>query len=263
MVLAILEQGYDRVKKELWLRLKRYHFEHIVPPQLLDHVTAAFGRTDASTKAFAGKLSRKLNWTTGYSLRALDEYKKFLYLGMVSDFPVTPSRVIDQVWHEHLLFTRAYREFCRDVLGREFDHNPELVATDDQTGIFQSQYEATLDLYETEFHVEPPNEIWSVPKFRPRAMPRKARLQKDSAGSNDGAGDTPLYLFFDGSGDGGQSHGDMAEFGGGGGFSGGGGESSWGDHSPSESSAGSDGDGGGSSSDSGSSCSSGCGGGGE
>lgn len=69
------------MKKELWLRLKHYRFEHVVPPQLMDHVTAAFGRTDASTKAFASKLSRKLGWTTAFSLRAIEEYRKFLYLG--------------------------------------------------------------------------------------------------------------------------------------------------------------------------------------
>ena len=27
-------------------------------------------------------------------------------------FGVTPSKVIDQVWHEHILFSRAYRDFC-------------------------------------------------------------------------------------------------------------------------------------------------------
>ena len=254
------------MKKELWLRLKHYHFEHVVSPQLLDHVTAAFGRTDASTKAFAGKLTRKLGWTTPFSVRAIAEYKRFLYLGMVSDFPVTPSRVIDQVWHEHLLFSRAYREFCRDVLGREFDHNPELLASDDQTGIFQSQYEATLDLYETEFHMEPPAEIWSTPKFKDRrsVKPRKAQSSGDTSSASTRSDDAPLYMYFDGSGgDGGQSHGDMSEFGGGGGFSGGGGGTSWGDHSTSDSTSDAGGDSGGGGSDGGSSCSSGCGGGGE
>ena len=67
----------------------------------------------------------------------------------VSDFSVTPPKVIDQVWHEHLLFSRAYREFCHEVLSREFDHNPELVETDDQTQAFQAQYAATLALYQS------------------------------------------------------------------------------------------------------------------
>lgn len=247
------------MKKELWLRLKHYHFEHIVPPQLLDRVSAAFGRTDASTMAFANKISRKLDWPTDFAINAIDEYKKFLYLGIVSDFPVTPSRVIDQVWHEHLLFSRAYREFCRDVLGRDFDHNPELLPSDDQTGIFQAQYEATIALYTAEFRVQPPAQIWALPKFRSNnsAKSRKSLAQRDAVGtsSGSGGGDMPLFMYFDGSGGDGSSS-EMSEFGGGGGFSGGGGESSWGSgSSDSSSDSGSSSDGGGSS------CSSGCGGG--
>jgi hypothetical protein len=59
------------------------------------------------------------------------EYKKFIYLGAVSDFVVTPSKIIDQVWHEHLLFTKAYRDFCSDVPGFSFDHNPKLIPVND------------------------------------------------------------------------------------------------------------------------------------
>jgi hypothetical protein len=125
------------MKKELWLRLQRYHFDHLVPAQLTDRVRAAFGGADASTQAFASKVCRKLGWTRPFALRAIHEYKKFVYLGVVSDESVTPPKVIDQVWHEHLLFTRAYRDFCRDVLGRDFDHNPELVQSKSQTELFR------------------------------------------------------------------------------------------------------------------------------
>ena len=111
-------------KKDLWLRLKAYHFNHLVPPHLWQRVAETFGGEDSSTKAFAGKIARKLEWNSRFALRAIKEYKKFIYLGAVSDFVVTPSKIIDQVWHEHVLFTRAYRDFCTDVLGFSFDHNP-------------------------------------------------------------------------------------------------------------------------------------------
>src|SRR5262249_16118250 len=138
-------------KRDLWLRLKHYHFDHLVPPHLLDHVQAMFGGTDSSTQAFADKLARKLKWNEAFALAAIDEYKKFVYLGVVADFPVTPPKVLDQVWHEHLLFSRAYREFCASVLKRDFDHTPELVPVDEQTAAFSAQYQATRDLYKTEF----------------------------------------------------------------------------------------------------------------
>jgi hypothetical protein len=255
-------------KKDLWLRLRQYHFEHLVPPHLSDHVAACFGGPDAATRAFASKLQKKLHWSSRFSHRAIDEYRKFLYLGVVADFGVTPSKVIDQVWHEHLLFTRAYDQFCGEVLGRPFEHFPELVPTGEQTSTFASQYQATLDLYEEEFDTTPPPDIWATTKFAPgiertkRAMRRRRSFDSSSTSS----GDAPLYSFFDGSpSSGGLSCDSMPEFGGGGGFSGGGGGSSWGDSASDSSStdcatdSGSDGGGG---DGGGSGCSSGCGGGG-
>lgn len=258
------------MKKDLWLRLKHYHFDHLVPAHLLDHVAAAFGGADASTKAFANKLARKLGWSAPFALRAIDEYKKFVYLGMVSDFSVTPPKVIDQVWHEHLLFSRAYRDFCRDVLGREFDHNPELVPTKEQTGVFNAQYEATLARYPEEFNVAPPAEFWGTPKFAPNGLARQPARPKAKAEARSGtsyAEDAPLHTFFDGSDGGGASHGAMPEFGGGGGFTGGGAGHSWGGHSTSTDSTdaghGADaGSGDGGDAGGGSGCSSSCGGGG-
>ena len=114
--------------------------------------------------------------------------------------------------------------------------------------------------------MEPPAEIWSTPKFKDRrsVKPRKAQSSGDTSSASTRSDDAPLYMYFDGSGgEGGHSHGDMSEFGGGGGFSGGGGGTSWGDHSTSDSTSDAGGDSGGGGSDGGSSCSSGCGGGGE
>jgi hypothetical protein len=51
-------------KKDLWLRLKAYHFNHLVPPHLWIKVTAAFGGEDASTKAFADKNSPQVGVET-------------------------------------------------------------------------------------------------------------------------------------------------------------------------------------------------------
>ena len=259
------------MKKELWLRLARYHFDNLVPPHLADRVLASFGGADASTKAFGSKLARKLGWTNAFSLHAIREYKKFVYLGVVSEFSVTPPKVIDQVWHEHLLFSRPYREFCRDVLERDFDHNPELVPASGQTDVFEAQYDATLALYRQEFNAEPPGEIWGTPKFNAARTGQVVPPRRQDSGSTTLASyeDTPLHIYFDASGGGGDSHSSVPEFGGGGGFSGGGGGSLWGDHStPADSGApdgghgSGDSDSGGSSSSSGSSCSSSCGGGG-
>jgi hypothetical protein len=252
------------MKRELWLRLRNYHFDNLVPAHLTDRVRAAFAGRDASTQAFASKVARKLGWKLPFTLRAIHEYKKFVYLGVVSGRSVTPPKVIDQVWHEHLLFTRAYRDFCREVLGRDFDHNPELLNSTSQTDVFKAQYAETLALYFLEFNREPPEDIWGMPKFGsglPQAKSQRSQAPRPAepqTGTTDSGvyESEPLHTFFGGEGNSGSA--DAFEMSGGGGFSGAGSGDSWSDASDG-SSSGSDGgsDGGGSG------CSSSCGGGGD
>ncbi|MCW7536417.1 hypothetical protein OOT46_00925 [Aquabacterium sp. A7-Y] len=47
------------------------------------------------------------------------------------DFVAMPSQVVDRMWHEFILDTAAYREFCHRGFGRFLDHKP--AATLDQT----------------------------------------------------------------------------------------------------------------------------------
>ena len=252
-------------KRELWLRLREYQFDHLVPPNFWQQVMEAFGGADAPTKAFAAKLARKLGWSTRFARRAIAEYRKFVYLGMVSPFSVTPSKIINQVWHEHQLFTQAYRNFCTEVLGGNFDHSPELIPLDDQTGVFQAQYHDTLELYRSEFNQEPPDDIWLVPKFNPETVkegayqPRRKQTPTEAVVYDA----TPLHTFFPSS-----AADQPAAFDGfDGGMSGGaGGGTSWADvgsfDAGSGGGAGGDAGGGdsGGASCGGSSCSSGCGG---
>jgi len=242
-------------KKELWLRLHNYHFNELVPPNLWDKVTAKFGGADASTKAFANKLAVKLGWKTRFAEWAVAEYKRFVYLGVISDFVVTPSHIIDQVWHQHILFSKAYRSFCTDIIECHFDHMPELIASGSQTGTFSAQYFDTLKLYKKEFGIEAPPAIWGTPKFNEQALAsvnysaKKKGVLMSTGGGGTTYSDVALYHSFDTNS--GESFSDF-----GGGDSGGAGAgSSWdaGDSGNDSSS----GDG----SSSCSSCSSGCGGG--
>ncbi|MEO7522021.1 MAG: hypothetical protein ABIW79_09410, partial [Gemmatimonas sp.] len=216
------------------------------------------------------KLARKLGWSTSFAVRAISEYRKFVYLGLTAGFRVTPSKQIDQVWHEHLLFTKAYRDFCTEVLRHDFDHHPELVPVDVQTETFSAQYEATLRLYVDEFNALPPRDIWGTPKFPLEVKRHDSRQPRRVQYADVSGGEGPLYTTF--IGDSASSGGAFSEFGGGGGFSGGGGGDSWSggghshggsdstsSHSTSSDSTSSDG---GSSDGGGSSCSSSCGGGG-
>lgn len=49
-----------------------------------------------------------------------------------------PSQAVDVAWHEFILFTRAYQQFCNDALGRFLHHTPAEAMrspTDAQEGI--------------------------------------------------------------------------------------------------------------------------------
>ena len=242
-------------KKELWLRLKNYHFDHVVTPALWDHITAKFGGHHPSVRAFANKIARKHKWENKFARKAIIEYKKFVYLGLVSDFHVTPSAIIDVVWHEHLLFSKAYREFCADVIQQQFDHHPELLPMADQTGHFNAQYLDTIDLYKTEFAIEPPQDIWGNTKFDQEEIKRQGfksvKKRPDDSGTSDYS-DPPLHSYFYT-----ESAASHPEFAGYTGDEFNGHESSgdWSDSTDSSSDGDSGGDGGG--------CSGGCGGGGD
>ena len=185
-------------KKELWLNIANYHFDNLVPTNLWDEIAAKFGGQNPFTKAFADKLSRKLNWKKNFALKAIWEYKKFVYMGVISDFSVTPSKVIDQVWHEHLLFSSGYRKFCKEIIRYDFDHNPELVSVGSQTEAFQSQYFHTIELYKKEFGLEPPPEIWDATKFKGKIekIKKPQKNQNDSGYSDSYVGTDAIIGMF-------------------------------------------------------------------
>jgi len=119
----------------------------------------------ASSFTFTNRLCRENDWSMEYSIRAILEYKKFIFLVCISNVPQTPSDQVDQVWHLHLLYTQSYWiEFCRDLLKREIHHGP--TKGEEERGMFKEQYESTLKLYHTTFNEDPPTDIWPGPDER-------------------------------------------------------------------------------------------------
>jgi hypothetical protein len=253
-------------KKELWEKLRNYHFDHLVPTHLWDHIAANFGGSNAFSKAFASKIGKKHDWDIGFTLRAVREYKKFVYLGVTANFHVTPSKIIDVIWHEHILFSKAYREFCNEVIAYDFDHFPELIPLDEQTSQFVAQYNDTLELYRLEFDMEPPADIWETTKYDREFVPiaglqskrKKKRYDNGSSGSDSGTyySDTAsLHSYYDGSDGINMDGGEFGGAGAGADWSNADGETTNAFSDSDASDAGSDGG------DGGSGCSSGCGGG--
>jgi len=128
--------------------------------RLLDRIRAfAFDEAEVAFP-FAARLARENCWSRRYAERAIEEYRRFMFLAVAAGHPVTPSDQVDQVWHLHLLYTRSYwDEFCGAVLGEPIHHGPTR-GGHQESAKFHAWYDRTLESYRRMFGVRPPPDIW-------------------------------------------------------------------------------------------------------
>jgi hypothetical protein len=68
-----------------------------------------------------------VGWTAEQCDEAEVMYKRFLQLNKkFPNFVLVPTRMIDNVWHQHILDTRAYHRDSEKIFGAYFHHNPYL-----------------------------------------------------------------------------------------------------------------------------------------
>jgi hypothetical protein len=116
----------------------------------------------------SAKLAWEYHWSEIYTLRAIHEYKKFIFLATIAEGMVSPSSAIDCVWHYHLLYTYSYwEEFCGKVLSKPLHHYPGDSGSSDR-------YEYTLELYQSYFG-HPPADIWDSPPLHSNHLARHHR----------------------------------------------------------------------------------------
>lgn len=51
-------------------------------------------------------------------------YKDFMYACMTTKTRIGVFPEVDELWHTHILFTRDYARFCREVGGKFIHHTP-------------------------------------------------------------------------------------------------------------------------------------------
>lgn len=101
------------------------------------------------------KLSRALFCTAAETDRALAEVIKFLMLAAEnSRGALTPSARVDLAWHEFILFTRTYQQFCDQQFGKLIHHEPSA-----NHELNSGQYAETLQRYRERFG-DPPANFW-------------------------------------------------------------------------------------------------------
>jgi len=108
------------------------------------------------------------NWTPDFTKRAIAEYRRFLFLCCISPGGAAPSQPVDEVWHQHLTYTRSYWvDLCQGVLGRELHHFPSAGGPAEDAK-HRQWYSDTLAFYRDIFDGEPPEDLWpSAMKTKP------------------------------------------------------------------------------------------------
>lgn len=146
-----------------------------VPKLIVDNV---------KMRIFKTRLRKTLNVSDDKLNIILEEYSKFMLL-CAKYKNIVPSKIIDEVWHEHILWTKEYEKFCKAITSNDehdgflIHHNPG-----DESGLntFQIMYDTTLNLYFTEFKQSPHASVWlyhdksSMMKYKFSSKPRFVKV---------------------------------------------------------------------------------------
>lgn len=195
---------------------------------------------------------------------AMRQYRHFLYLmywnkRLEDNQQVVPTKIVDKLWHAHILFTRDYVAMCQKVYGEYLHHNPGL---DEGTDAHTDAMKYTRGLHHFVYRekqrpgfdddyfsfVDPKPVPRPTPVARPSSSSRAtsgSRARRDNRDSDGGsslvvdshAGFGSHDSYASSHSDHGSSGGHSSSFGGGD-FGGGGASGSWGSGSSSDSGGG-------------------------
>jgi len=95
----------------------------------------------------------------------LQEYRRFLAIKVIfgdTKLPLSlsPSAIIDQVWHIHMLMPGNYVHCCKELGVDIIEHDPS--AARDALEIRSKRLEMTKKSYQVAFQKIPPGEFWTV-----------------------------------------------------------------------------------------------------
>ena len=134
-------------RADLWRRIEQHDFEPDTP------------------LPFTRRLARDHGWSLESARAAVQAYRRFCFLAVVSPTPVTPSEVVDEVWHQHLTYSRDYwLVWCPERLQMSLHHDPTPGGAEAQR-TYRRQYAQTLRLHERYFGPPSP-ELWPATHVR-------------------------------------------------------------------------------------------------
>lgn len=143
---------------ELWEKLERFDFSHVAP-----------------SRTFLKQLAEENGWSPEFSEKAVLEYKRFMYLSIISTEQLVPSDVVDQVWRLHLGRSRNYWGEFSKLLGKQIHHDYFSKDAHD-VDMLSKQYLHTLRLYKDEFGGKSDHAYWPDVADRFAAAPNFVRV---------------------------------------------------------------------------------------
>lgn len=135
---------------------------------ILDFMTVADAQERIDALLDLGNLRMKLadpDEGKGYTPDRLDlmegEYRKFLAMHLAfPDADIVPCKLVDEMWHQHILDTEAYHDDCDAIFGRYLHHFPYFgMRGEDDEQALHNAYADTLERYRQAFG-EPPEGTW-------------------------------------------------------------------------------------------------------
>lgn len=92
-----------------------------------------------------------VNWTADQVEDAEIEYKRYLHLTRHFSYPtysIVPNKIMDTMWHYHILDTRAYHRDCEKTFGHYLHHYPYFgLRGEDDAKNLKTQFENTKEYY--------------------------------------------------------------------------------------------------------------------
>jgi hypothetical protein len=74
--------------------------------------------------AISDRMVIKHGWNKEFTDKCIEEYKKFVFLIKKGNKKISPPLKVDDIWHEHILFTKDYFEDTKEYLGFFLHHQP-------------------------------------------------------------------------------------------------------------------------------------------
>lgn len=102
------------------------------------------------------RLIQEYGWKPDFVDAAVNEYIRFLEMHIAfPNITIVPGKVVDKVWHDHILHTRDYIAFCQSAFGDYMHHDPK-----DRSSDKVMDMKPTLELYHQRYGHPAPQVYW-------------------------------------------------------------------------------------------------------